>query len=139
MSWLKRVIRAMKPEPGMTVEAPSAEYPRPLDAMAAILEHYLGADTDESWVTFEAQGTERSATVQVAGRVINLLLEGHVDLPGILRRNGLDALAGGCTPSDDMWILKDAGASELAMAVHTVFVDHHALGEGYRLRGFIES
>jgi len=139
MSWLKRVVKSLRPEPGLTVEAPSAEFSGALEAMAAILERHLNTDHDAAWVTFEAEGNGRTATVQVAGRTINLLLEGHVDLPGMLRRNGLEGLAAVCTPSDDMWIMTVAGPSELAMAVHTVFVDHHTLGEGYRLRGFIES
>lgn len=139
MSWLKRITRAIKPDPGMTVEAPSEAYPVVLDAMAAILEHHLSGDHDGAWVTFEATAGDRAATVQVAGRVINLLLEGHVDLPGILRRNGLDGLAEGCTRCDEMWRLEHAGAAELTLAVHMLFADHHKLGEGYRLRGFIES
>jgi len=136
------------------VSFPSDAYAAPVDAISALLN---AGFTEDEWATFDARepGGEW-VTVQVSGTHVNTLAE-PVDLPGVLRAAGLEALADAAQPSGageqmkaqampeggqpvdrTLHALSDAIAAELAEAVNAIFRHHFGLPETYELSGYRE-
>jgi hypothetical protein len=95
------------------------------------------------WATFEVErkGAEPIIVQAGADGVVNACVD-EVDLPALLRDVGLDALAALTVPTEppdrSLWTIPNAAPAELAQAVHAVFARHHALGDAYRVRGWLE-
>ena len=119
------------------VNAPSEEYPLPIDAISAIL---AGCDLEDGWVSFVVKFGGAKHIVEVAGTSINSCAV-EIDLPSLLREAGLNALAetahpGGKKQNDlTLYELPGASAQELAEVVNVVFRYHHKLPEDYEILG----
>lgn len=136
-------MKLFKREPMPEASAPSPEFSSPAEAIAFLVAAQRGIDG--SWATLEGEsraGTQ--AAIQVADETVNLLLE-ETDLAAVLEGLGLTALAsiaakGGRREDDPtLWRLPDATPEEIAAVVDALFAQHFGLGEGYRLRGWVEN
>jgi len=112
-----------------------------------LYEHLLSELRDNwhagGWAHLQAErdGAEPLVVQVGADGVVNACLE-QVDLPALLRGVGLDAVADLAAPTDppdrSLWTIPNAAPAELAQAVHAIFAVHHALGDEYRVRGWLE-
>ena len=135
--------KLFKREPMPEASAPSAEYATPMEAIVFLVRTHRGMP--DTWVTlngFTPEGTEQ--TIQVSEETVNLLLQ-ETDLAAVLEGLGLTALAsiaakGGRREDDPtLWHLPDSSPEEIAAVVDALFAQHFGLGEGYRLRGWVQS
>ena len=132
--WLNRV----RGRPG--ARAPSSEFERPLDAIAALV-RLAASDADgDRWITLWGEADGRSALIELAQNEINFCRE-RIDLPSVLIWAGLEALAGsvkaGGRRNDDQtrWTAEGCSPYELAAIVDAVFSFGFELGAGYTLEG----
>src|SRR4051812_38370559 len=56
------------------IKAPSPEYPTARAAIEAMLRAHPDVGQDEDWITFEAQGAGKKATVEVADHQVNFCM-----------------------------------------------------------------
>ena len=141
MGFVRRLRDALTPRTHPPLEAPSEAYPTPVH----MYEHLL-ADLRDNW---HEGGWATLRAVRPAPIVVQVTPDGdvnagldQVDLPAMLRRAGLDALADATStthPGDrSCWRVRDATPAELAQAVHAIFSVHHALGADYAVIGWLE-
>jgi hypothetical protein len=120
------------------VQAPSSEYPTARAAIEAILRAHPDVGQNEDWITFEAEGAGKNATVEVADNQVNFC-KTDVDLPRTLREGGLNALADCVRPADrkgrdlTLWSIENATTEELIEIVDFAFAKALGLGDSYKL------
>jgi hypothetical protein len=123
-----------------TVEAPSPRFPTALDAIVALVTDYRAHPkvAEDAWLTFTGDAGGKQAIIELSDDAVNFCVE-QVDLPALLHRHGLGALADiarqGATPDTTLWPLPGATPDELAAVVDLAFREHFALEQGYRVRG----
>jgi hypothetical protein len=123
---------------GASAAGPSPEHATARDAIRALLDVDAAAGDDGMWLTFEAEGAGKKATLEVSGKSVNVLTT-EVDLPALLDGLGLTTLAA-CvraegTEDRTCWLVPDASAEELAAIVDEGFVSALGLGSGFGVRG----
>lgn len=131
--------KLFKSEPLPTAEAPSDDFPTPIDAIAHLVDAIR--TIDGSWVTLQADSDRAGATIQFVDGTINLLTT-EVEVDTVLAEAGLADLARRTEPVDGdhtLWKLEAATPEEMAVAIDVLFTHHFGLGQGYHLRGAVES
>jgi len=131
--------KLFKSQPLPTAEAPSAEFPTPMDAIAHLVDAIR--TIDGSWATLHAGVDGKGATVQFVDGTINLLTT-EVQVDAVLADAGLADLAKRAEPAagdHTLWQIDGATPEEMAVAIDVLFARHFGLGQDYQLRGRVES
>lgn len=144
MNWWNKLRAATHPRTFPAVEAPSTDYPTPVDMFERLIAELLANWPIDGWAHIEALvPDDQPIVIQISPPdIVNTCLD-SVDLPAILKQVGLDALAGVAAQVNDndrtLWRLPDATPAELAQVVHALLARHNELGDHYQTRGWLEA
>lgn len=120
------------------VHVPSAEYPTARAAIEAIVGAYPDIGQNGDWITFEAEGAGKRATVEIADGQVNFC-NVEMDLSRMLQEAGLRALAENVRPADrkgkdlTLWKIENTNTDALIQIVDFAFAKALGLGDSYSL------
>jgi len=140
MGWLDRLRDALRPRTFPPVTAPSDAYPTQVQMYEDLITELLQNWHEGGWAHLEVDAAPPIVVQVGAPSLVNTCTE-PIDLPGLLRALGLEALAEVTHRVDDdpsLHRIDGATPAELAQAVHAVFGMHEGLGESYVVRGWLE-
>jgi hypothetical protein len=157
LGWLTAMLARAQDDQLDHVQCPGAVYSAQIEAITALLESEF---RKYEWASFDAHdgASGHTVTVRVSGTQVNTLTE-PIDLPGVLRAAGLEALAakvnveeatkqhrtqahdvqwGEQPVAGTLFSLPVAMANELAVIVNTVFRQRYGFSPMYAFFGFRE-